>query len=92
MTFLDEAKTHIGRLIRIKTELYWYDAPRYGLDGDPGRICLLLDTQPCPARPSVSASPELPVSLSHEPVVVLLFIDGMPRWILVWADIVEHIE
>lgn len=43
MTFIDKLKAHIGGLVLIKTELYWYDASRYGPDEDPGRICLLLD-------------------------------------------------
>ena len=41
LDYLQLLQTHSGYLIRLKTELYWYDGRGY--DGSPGRICLLLD-------------------------------------------------
>ena len=41
MTFLQRLQAHKGGLIRLKTELYWYDGRGY--DNTPGRICLILD-------------------------------------------------
>ena len=41
MTFLEVLQSHRGGLLRIKSELYWYDG---GLRvGTRGRVCLILD-------------------------------------------------
>jgi hypothetical protein len=42
MTFAEQLKNHVGGLIRIKTDLYWYNTGVW--DGIEGRVCLLLGT------------------------------------------------
>jgi hypothetical protein len=37
----EELRTHIGCLVHIKTELYWYDGRHWG--GITERFCILLD-------------------------------------------------
>jgi hypothetical protein len=41
MTFLEQLQAHKGGLVQLKTELYCYAQGRY--DGNPGRVCLILD-------------------------------------------------
>ena len=42
MPLLEQLQAHKGGLIQLKTQLYWYDGR--GWDGDPARVCLILDT------------------------------------------------
>ena len=94
MTFLNKLKAHVGGLISIKTELYLYATGLAITDEDPGRICLLLDIQPEPPELELydgqSAGPADPGT--SKSAAALLFIDGMSKWILIWADDVELIE
>jgi hypothetical protein len=41
MTFLKQFQAHKGGLLKIKTRLYWSNKGRH--DGNPGRVCLILD-------------------------------------------------
>ena len=85
MTLLDRLQAHKGGLVRIKSELYWYDGR--GWDGVPGRIGLVLDARPAGAVSTTTAA------ISHAAVgvdpatatvaVALLLVDGAPHW--VWA-------
>ena len=96
MTFLEGLQSHRGGLLRLKSELFWYGGR--GLDGAPGRICLLLDAVPVTVAGVVpaaapAAAPAAPfftarVRLSDQ-ATVLLLIDGQPQWIWVGKEDVE---
>jgi hypothetical protein len=43
MNFLDNLQSHRGGLIRLKTQLYWYNS---GLWDEGQELCLVLDTAP----------------------------------------------
>jgi hypothetical protein len=43
MTFFESLQAHKGRLIRLKTQLYWYNS---GLWDEGQELCLVLDTAP----------------------------------------------
>ena len=92
MTLLQKLQAHRGSLIRLKTQLYWYDGRGY--DGSPGRVCLLLD-----------ASDDVPAGLAartdsdsggdaDEPFAsaALLLVDGSPQWAWVVDGDVEIIH
>jgi len=94
MTFLDELQAHIGGLIRIKTELFWYNPP-HGPDASPGRICLLLDVRKEISLDFISATPAGPASANptRKPVAaILIFVDGMSKWIWAWDEVLEIID
>jgi hypothetical protein len=86
MTFLEQFQAHKGGLLKIKTDLYWYDRGRY--DGNPGRVCLILDV--CDARQidshDVDASGAANLQAEDDgkkvnSVDAFLLVDGVPRWI-----------
>jgi len=85
MTFLDKLRSHMGGLLRLKTELYWYDGR--GHDKDPGRFCLLLDVITAAADREAVVEPVARTTTAHSiaareaTVVALLLIDGQPQWI-----------
>ena len=83
MTFLETLQTHRGGLLRIKSELYWYDGR--GPDGARGRVCLILDAARYPAARAAAATPTNPLPAA------LLLIDGCPQWIWVGREDVELI-
>ena len=58
MTLLEQLQAHKGGLIQLKTQLYWYDGR--GWDGDPARVCLLLDA-------TASAAPATPPGFAPPP-------------------------
>jgi hypothetical protein len=104
MTFLDKLKDHVGGLIRIKTQIYWYEKRKW--DGIHERVCLLLDTlnasRAARARldgrlarlvDTVDRSRwlEQRASLAHG-AAVLLFIDGIPKLIWAYESAVELVE
>ena len=87
MTFLEQLQSHKGGLIRLKTQLYWYGGRGY--DGNPGRVCLLLDAVadgdakvPWKA-PSTAGANTNPGPAAH------LLIDGTPHWVWMAAEDVE---
>jgi hypothetical protein len=83
MTLCEKLVAHKGRLILLKTELYWYDGR--GWDGCPGRICLILDTVAfAPARAATAV-----VHGDRNDTDALLLIDGRPHWVWVGADDLE---
>jgi hypothetical protein len=86
MTFLEQFQAHKGGLLKIKTQLYWYDRGRH--DGNPGRVCLILDV--CDARHvnshdihAVGAANAYAESHGKKvnSVDAFLLVDGVPRWI-----------
>jgi hypothetical protein len=86
MTFLETLKNSIGGLLRLKSQLWWYNG--VGWDNRPGRVCLILDaTDPdaCVSDASVqSDNGAWDEGFGRIVVSVLLFIDGSPKW--VWVD------
>jgi len=87
MTLLQKLQAHRGGLIRLPTELFWYD--RGGWDDTPGRLCLLLDAT---ATPTAVAEASVPAAHHGADVAALLLIDGQPRWIWVAERDVEVID
>jgi len=74
---IEELRAHIGCLIRIKTELYWYRTRGgVGWDGISERFCILLDVAGR-RRPIYVASDDRgrPERCLH------LLIDGHPQWV-----------
>jgi len=91
MTLLEKFESHRGGLIRLPTQLFWYDGR--GWDRTPGRICLLLDAVPITAAAAATeaaagASTAAAAGASTAACVHLL-IDGQPRWVRVAAAEVE---
>ena len=86
MTFLKQFQAHKGGLLRIKTELYWYDRGRD--DGNPGRVCLILDVydarqvdnRDIDASGAANAQAEDDGKKVNS-VDAFLLVDGVPRWI-----------
>ena len=74
MTFFQHLQAHKGGIIKLKTQLDWYGGR--GLDGNPGRICLILDAvvDATAAATSVTVWPS---------TAALLLIDGSPQWVWV---------
>jgi hypothetical protein len=77
MTFFETLKANCGRLLRLKTQLYWYNGR--GWDNFPGRVCLILDADRGWHR---VAHADADGALAA--ACVLLLIDGSPTW--VWID------
>jgi len=87
MTFLEALRSHRGGLIRLKSELYWYDGRGWGWDGITGRVCLLLDAAVAPPS-RVRAAARQAAAVRVEPAALLL-IDGAPHWVWVAQEDVE---
>ena len=86
MKFLETLKSGRGGLIRIRSELYWYDGR--GWDNNPGRVCLILGAAPAAA----AAASGRDVYVDGGPgVALLLLIDCCPQWIWVSEADVEMI-
>ena len=84
MTLLEKLQAHRGGLVRIKSELYWYDGR--GWDGNPGRLCLVLDATAVaaggpPATATVAAEALRRTAAALTVAATLLLIDGAPRWV-----------
>lgn len=94
MDFLQTLRAHTGGLLRIKSELFWYDGR--GLDGAPGRVCLILDPADFDAVPGDGEAVDIrarvgPALLRGDGAAALLLIEGAPRWIWVSQEDVELI-
>ena len=85
MTFLEALQSHKGGLIRLKSELYWYDGRGY--DGSPGQICLLLDAANVAARRT--AATRTTTAVRSRTADAYLLIDGSPHWVCAAAEDVE---
>ena len=83
MTFLQKLQTHKGCLLRLKTQLYWYDGRSY--DGNPGRVCLILDAVVVgPRTAAVTTS-----VMSKTPTAAFLLVDGSPHWVWIAEEDME---
>jgi len=102
MTLLETLQAHKGGLIRLKTELYWYDGRGY--DNTPGRICLILDAATADLRrtggdhvgvaittAATAAVTTAATAAATTAVVAVahLLIDGQPAWIWVAEQDIE---
>lgn len=92
MTFINKLKAHIGGLIHIKTELYWYRTGKW--DGAHESVHLLLDVLDPDEDVMGDISPEARTltRFLDETVDVLLFIDGTPKWVLIYSSAVELLK
>jgi len=81
MTFLEQLQAHKGGLIQLKSQLYWYGGRGY--DGNPGRVCLILD-----AAANASTKPTAR-ACSIADAVAYLLLDGLPQWVWVAKADVE---
>ena len=86
MKFLKQFQAHKGGLLRIKTELYWYDRGRH--DGNPGRVCLILDVYGVRQVDNLVIDASGAANEQAESdgkkvnaVDAFLLVDGVPRWI-----------
>ena len=86
MTFLERLQSHKGGLIRLKSQLYWHD--ERGYDGNPGRICLILDASSAAAAHDAHADTRSAETRSWS-VGVYLLLDGQLQCILVAEQDVE---
>ena len=93
MTFFNKLKAHVAGLVRIKTDLYWYDLRVW--DHVEGRVCLLLDvldSVPCDPEPGDHIAASTPADGLGPPVSVLLFIDSVPKCVWIHSSAVEFIK
>jgi len=84
MTFLESLQAHKGGLIQLKSQLYWHDGRGY--DGNPGRVCLILDAAVTTAAVAVAAALAVAVPAA---AAAYLLLDGSPQWIWVAEQDVE---
>lgn len=89
MTLLETLQAHKGGLLRIKSELFWYDG--CGWDKNPGRICLILDAAAVTAG-NAAAARTTTAAAGALAAAALLLIDGSPRWVWVAEGDVEVIS
>jgi len=84
MVLLEQLRIHVGGLILLKSELWWYGARAW--DGARGRICLLMD-----AAPTAASARRWPAAVTGSAcaAATLLLIDGRPHWVWVSADDLE---
>ena len=92
MTFLEALQAHRGGLIRLNAELYWYGGRGY--DGNPGRICLLLDTAATSSTTITAGAPTAARITGADVrtgfgVEAYLLIDGSPQWVWVADKAIE---
>ena len=84
MVILEQLRIHVGGLVRLKDELFWYGGR--GWDGITGRVCLLLDAAPARSAPFAQATA---TATGAGAAAALLLVDGAPRWVWVGADDLE---
>ena len=91
MSFLNRLQPHKGGLIRLKTELYWYGGR--GLDGNPGRVCLLFNAAKIfKDAHTIGGTPVSCRTVNCEvrkPILAYLLLDGSPHWVWIVEQDVE---
>jgi hypothetical protein len=85
MTFLEQLQSHKGRLLCLKTDLFWYGG--MGLDKNPGQIFLILGADSAFARRAAAGT----ANDFKSGTIAILLIDSQPRWVLVAEEDVEVI-
>jgi len=81
MTFLEQLQAHKGGLIQLKSQLYWHGGRGY--DGNPGRVCLILDAAVTAAAAVVTERYQAGAAAAY------LLLDGSPQWVWVAKADVE---
>ena len=90
MTFFDKLKAHVGGLISIKTQLYWYKEGKW--DRAHERVYLLLDAyDTTPFNLDATTRPPPPGG-SYDYAVASLSIDGAPKLVWLYQDTVELLK
>jgi hypothetical protein len=90
VTFLERLQAHRCDLIHLKTQLYWYGGR--GWDGNPGRLCLLLDAAAGAAGAEAAATTAAVAAMTPAAGACTrahLLIDGMSQWVWVAEGDVE---
>jgi len=89
MTFLETLQAHKGGLLRLKTQLYWYEGR--GWDGIHDRVCLILDAAAATASAAAvtTAAAAAATAAATRTPAALLLIDGQPAWIWVAEQDIE---
>jgi len=84
MVILEQLRIHVGGLVRLKDELFWYSGR--GWDGITGRVCLLLDAV---AEHHVTrAATTAAAGDCGARIGALLLVDGQPHWVwIAQADV-----
>jgi hypothetical protein len=99
MTFFEQLKSHVGSIIRLKSDLYWYNIRAY--DDIEGRVCLLLDvTSSRAVAVSNGEAPRAETQFYHPTdtlgsrtrYAALLLINDLPVWVWVTESTVEFIS
>ena len=83
---VEELRACIGCLIRIKTELFWYDSRHW--DGVSGRFCILLGVGSLLDDKADARGRHL----GYDEVSLQLLLDGRPRWIILGEKSFEVVE
>jgi hypothetical protein len=85
MTLLEQLRAHVGGLVRIKSQLYWYGR---GWDGVHDRVCLLMDTTPAvtPAATTAARAPTAASPHATTAAAALLIVDGAPHWVWIGQE------
>jgi len=91
MVILEQLRIHVGGLVHLKSELWWYGGR--GWDGITGRVCLLLNAAPAadvspPVRPGATAA-GVATGAAEASAIALLLLDGCPCWVWVGPDDLE---
>jgi hypothetical protein len=79
MTFVESLRSHRGSLIRLKTELFWYNNAEW--DGTLFRTCFLLDARDY-GRPACWKACTANATSASSAAVSHLLIDGLACWVL----------
>ena len=87
MVILEQLRIHVGGLVRIKSDLFWYDSR--GWDGTRGRICLLMDAGPSDTAAFIAAAARTTAPALATATLALLLVDGQPHWVWVGSDDLE---
>jgi hypothetical protein len=80
MKFFQTLQKSIGNIIRLKTQLYWFQKGVW--DNNPGRVCLILDV--LKHGGPASACTVTSYNTSNNEELVLLLINGLP--VHVWTS------
>jgi hypothetical protein len=87
MTFIEQLKAHIGGIVRLKTDLFWYDSRNW--DGIEGRICILLDAT---INPPDGTRVDAASSIIAAEAAMFLLVDSSTKWVWASKEDVEFIQ
>ena len=96
MTLLKKLQSHVGGLVKIKAELYWYDSSSW--ENVQERICTLLDSalrenhDPSVQGRIIAASRRWRMGPRTDSIELQVLVDGLPCWILLDEENFEIVE